>query len=330
MPKAVRYKSNSVVYFAGDFDDRVFLLNTGNVALTSIDVETGTQVTEYIKQGEFFGVKSALGNYPREENAIVLTDSLIYSFTSAEFDTFAQSNTRIIMQMIKVFSRQLRTIHRQVANISDSKEETNPEEGLFNVTKAFYNSQHYHAAGQVAERYKNLYPRGKYISEIMQILRNSFEMAGRSFGVNAGACIKESNNVVSNSRGQSNSAPLAFSLAEDLAGKQDWVNAYAQYHSVIESSAPQDITENAYIGAGKCLYEQQEYVRCLQLLTSFISQNPKSLKIAEALMYLGLCYQKMERPDKAAAFYDKAVTLAGPLLVPKIKELQSKCGKELK
>lgn len=330
MPKAIRYKSNSVVYFAGDFDNRVFLLNTGNVALTSIDIETGAQVTEYIKQGEFFGVKSALGAYPREENAIVLTDSLVYSFTGAEFDTFAQSNTRIIMQMIKVFSRQLRTIHKQLAFLSDSKEETNPEDGLFNVAKAFYNSQHYHAAGQVAERYKNLYSNGKHMSEIMQILKSSFEMAGRSFGVNTGGQESIPAGTNKHSRMQDNSIPISYSLAEELAGKQDWANAYAQYHSVIESSAPQNIMENSYIGAGKCLYEQKEYVRCLQLLTTFISQNPKSIKIADALMYLGLCYEGMERPDKAIAFYDKAVLLAGPLLVPKIKELQSACGKELK
>lgn len=130
MPKAINYKANSVVYFSGDFDERVFLLNTGSIALTSIDIETGEQVTDYIKTGEFFGVKSALGNYPREESAMVLTDSIVYSFTSKEFEAFAQTNTRIILQMIKVFSRQLRTIHKQLASLLDSEEEKNPEEGL--------------------------------------------------------------------------------------------------------------------------------------------------------------------------------------------------------
>ena len=39
MPKAINYKANSVVYFSGDFDERVFLLNTGSIALTSIDID---------------------------------------------------------------------------------------------------------------------------------------------------------------------------------------------------------------------------------------------------------------------------------------------------
>ena len=90
MPKAITYNSNSVVYFAGDFDDRVFLLQTGSIALTSVDIETGGQVTNYIKEGEFFGVKSALGNFPREDNAIVLTNSVCLAFQTHEFETFAQ------------------------------------------------------------------------------------------------------------------------------------------------------------------------------------------------------------------------------------------------
>ena len=72
MPKAVQYSANSVIYFSGDFDARVFLLHSGHIALNSLDIETGAQVTEYIKTGEFFGVKSALGNYPREESAMRL------------------------------------------------------------------------------------------------------------------------------------------------------------------------------------------------------------------------------------------------------------------
>ena len=325
MPKAIRYKANSVVYFSGDFDERVFLLNTGNIALTSIDIKTGAQVTDYIKTGEFFGVKSALGNFPREESAMVLTDSLVYSFTSEEFEAFAHSNTRIILQMIKVFSKQLRSIHKQLSSLLDSEEETNPEEGMFNVMNAFYSSQHYHAAGQVGSRYKAVYPNGKYILQVDQIIRSASEVAGRSFGTVEGR--EDNPQPVSQSEkpaaASSGSIHISFNMAEDLFAKQKYEEAYDQYHSVIESGSAEDIAQDAYIGAGRCLLEQKEYVRGLQLLTGFISQNPKSLKVADALMYLGLCYRNMNRPDKALAFYDKALLLAGPLLAPKIKELQA-------
>lgn len=328
MPKAINYKANSVVYFSGDFDDRVFLLKTGNIALTFINIETGAQVTEHIKTGEFFGVKSALGNFPREETAMVLTDSLVYSFTNKEFEVFAQNNSRIILQMIKVFSRQLRTIHKQLASLLDSQEEKNPEEGLFNVMTAFYNSKHYSAAKQVGERYKTVYPAGKYISQVEQTIKLSSDISGRTFGTAAGEC-QTLNETFSGSRpsGSSNDSILiSLNSADQSFENGQYEEAYAQYHCVIEESHQPAIIEIAYIGAGKSLYKQREYVRCMQLLSAFISQNPKSTKIAEGLMYLGLCYQNMDRPDKAISFFDKAAMLADASLAPTIRELQAKCS----
>ena len=338
MPKAVQYSANSVIYFSGDFDARVFLLHSGHIALNSLDIETGAQVTEYIKTGEFFGVKSALGNYPREESAMVLTDSLVYTFSAAEFESFAQTNTRIILQMLKVFSRQLRNIHRQLESLMDSKQQTNNEDGLFTVATAFYKSQHYQAAAQVAARYRALYPAGKHLAAISPIIANSAQMAGRSFGearqpgsmdgassgpLTASASIPATG-PIQQTQPNDASVDLTFQLAEDLVKQEKWADAYKQYHTIIEMKQGTKL-EAAYLGAARCLYKQSEFVRCIQLGTGFITQFPKSLKLAEILMFLGMCYQGMERPDKALPFYDKALTMAGPLLVPKIKELLAAC-----
>ena len=338
MPKAVQYSAISVIYFSGDFDARVFLLHNGHIALNSLDIETGAQVTEYIKTGEFFGVKSALGNYPREESAMVLTDSLVYTFSVAEFESFAQTNTRIILQMLKVFSRQLRNIHRQLESLMDSKQQTNNEDGLFTVATAFYKSQHYQAAAQVAARYRALYPAGKHLAAIGPIIANSAQMAGRSFGEarqpgsmgdtssgqpTASAPIPATGPIQSTQANDA-TADLTFQLAEDLVKQEKWADAYKQYHTIIEMKQGTKL-EAAYLGAAHCLYKQSEFVRCIQLGTGFITQFPKSLKLAEILMFLGMCYQGMERPDKALPFYDKALTMAGPLLVPKIKELLAAC-----
>ena len=327
MPKAIQYSANSVIYFSGDFDARVFLLHSGHVALNSVDIETRAQITEYIKTGEFFGVKSALGNYPREESAMVLSDSLVYTFSVAEFETFAQNNPRIIIQMLKVFSRQLRNVHRQLESLMDSKQETNNEDGLFTVVTAFYKSQHYQAAAQVATRYKALYPSGKHLTAIIPIIANSSKMAGRSFGGtkqgddNSG---KNGNDAPQAAPSHEAATDLSLQLAEELIKQKKWAEAYKQYHTVIEQKQGAHI-EAAYLGAAHCLYKQAEYVRCIQLSTGFITQFHKSLKLAEVLMYIGLCYQGMDRPDKARPFYDKALKMAGPLLAPKIKELQASC-----
>ena len=103
MPKAMQYTKGSVIYFSGDKDDRIFILQKGMIILTSTDVETGAPLTECIKEGEFFGVKSALGHFPREESATVITDSICIAMTVQEFENLFSSNKQIIMKMLKVF-----------------------------------------------------------------------------------------------------------------------------------------------------------------------------------------------------------------------------------
>ncbi|PIE97790.1 MAG: hypothetical protein CR988_06460 [Treponema sp.] len=327
MPKAIRYKSNSVIYFSGDVADRVFLLNNGHVALTSIDIETGKQVTEYIKTGEFFGVKSVLGNYPREESAMVLTDSVVYAFSPAEFENFAQSNTRIILQMIKVFSKQLRKIHKQLQILSsdENNRELNPDDGMYSVAVAFANSQHFTGAVEVANRYKSLFPNGKNLQGMNELIFNATGKKGLEFGVasqDAGPVFIEPSDTKTDNFDLAQEA-LKKAISAEASG--DCSLAYDNYHTALESGVP-NVVEVASIGAARCLYKQKEYVRCVQLLTTFVSNNSKSAKISEALFYLGLCYEGLVKPDKAIAFYNKAALIASPELLPKIKERQQACG----
>ncbi len=325
MPKAVQYKPNSVIYFAGDVDDRVYLLQKGRVALTSTDIETGKQITEYIREGEFFGVKSALGHFPREESIMVISEAICLAFSTQEFEIFVQQNTRIIMKMLKVFSNQLRHIHRQIESMLHSEEQTNPDDGMYSVASCFYNSQQYRAASEVAVRYLRLWPNGKHAMEMKQIAQSG-NQGGAGFGERTA-----NERGMPSSGGTRQAAPvgndpnLALTLAEGLAAQGKWDEAYKQYHSIIEvGDSP--VLGKAYAGAGRCLYEQQEHVRCVQLLTAFVSRDPKSLQLAEVLMYMGLCYREMEQQDKAKAFFGKAMSLATPDLAPKVRELYAQCG----
>ena len=68
MPKAMQYTKGSIIYFSGDRDERIFILQQGLIVLTSTDIETGVPQTEHIKRGEFFGVKSALGAFSVRRN----------------------------------------------------------------------------------------------------------------------------------------------------------------------------------------------------------------------------------------------------------------------
>ena len=158
MPKAVQYTKGSIIYFAGDHDERIYILQKGLVILTSTDIETGTPVTEQVKTGEFFGVKSALGHFPREETATVLQDTIAITMTIQEFETIFSSNKDVILKMLRVFSGQLRQIHKKTESILKQKVNENQADGMYSVAKSFYKDEQYRACCDVCLKYLTNYP----------------------------------------------------------------------------------------------------------------------------------------------------------------------------
>jgi len=82
------YKSGSIVYMEGDKSETIYILKAGRVVLTTKKVEDKTWVEEkvHVKPGEFFGVKSALGRYPRDETAQTLGDTTVLVLSLADFE----------------------------------------------------------------------------------------------------------------------------------------------------------------------------------------------------------------------------------------------------
>ena len=158
MPKVVQYTKGSIIYFAGDIDDRIYILQKGLVILTSNDIETGSPVTDQVKNGEFFGVKSSMGHFPREETATALQDSVVVTMTLREFEVIFSSNKDVILKMLRVFSGQLRQIHKKTESMLKNKLETNQADGMFSVAKSFYKDEQYRACCDVCIKYLTNYP----------------------------------------------------------------------------------------------------------------------------------------------------------------------------
>ena len=59
----------------------------------------------------------------------MLQDSNVIAFSIPEFEQVVTQNTRIILKMLKVFSNQLRRIHKRVQNLLYSEVAVKPETG---------------------------------------------------------------------------------------------------------------------------------------------------------------------------------------------------------
>lgn len=181
MPKVIQYTKGSIAYFEGDQDDRIFILQKGLIILTSIDQETGHTSTEQVKPGEFFGVKSALGHFPREETATILAESTVVCLSIQEFEKLFSENKQLIMKMLRVFSNQLRQIHKKTESILNNKPEAQ-DTGMYNVAKCFYEEEEYKSCFDVCEKLLKCFPRTSHLTEVAQLYKQSklfYEKIGR-------------------------------------------------------------------------------------------------------------------------------------------------------
>lgn len=181
MPKVIQYTKGSIAYFEGDQDDRIFILQKGLIILTSIDQETGHTSTEQVKPGEFFGVKSALGHFPREETASILAESTVVCLSIQEFEKLFSENKQLIMKMLRVFSNQLRQIHKKTESILNNKPEAQ-DTGMYNVAKCFYEEEEYKSCFDVCEKLLKCFQRTSHLTEVAQLYKQSklfFEKIGR-------------------------------------------------------------------------------------------------------------------------------------------------------
>jgi CRP-like cAMP-binding protein len=172
MPKAVNYSKGSIIYFEGDLDDRIFILQKGTVLLTSTDIESGKPVAESVKNGEFFGVKSAFGHFAREETATVLVQTTVVSLSVQEFEILFSNNKQLIMKMLRVFSNQLRQIHKKTESVLNNIAE-DQQTGMLAVAKSFADDEQYRSACDVYLKFLQRYPNSSRKEEIAKLYAES-------------------------------------------------------------------------------------------------------------------------------------------------------------
>lgn len=167
MPKAIKYTADSIIYFAGNQDYRIFILQSGVVNLSSTDIETGNEVNDKVKAGEFFGVKSALGKFAREETARAITPSVVIALTVQEFENIFVNNKDLILKMLRVFSAQLRQVHKKTESALNNVS-TDLQSGLLSLGNSFFNDEQYRSAADVYLKFLKRYPNSPKKNDIMR------------------------------------------------------------------------------------------------------------------------------------------------------------------
>jgi CRP-like cAMP-binding protein len=311
MPKTLQFRSGSVIYFQGDTADKIFILQAGQVNLVYQDIETGDDIHEFVQSGEFFGVKSTLGRYPREENAIALQDTTVMAFTASEFESLAMSNTSIIMKMLKIFSSQLRRIHQQVSNLLEKKEQPDPELGLFSIGEYYSNHKKYSQAKYVFTRYLICYPMGRDAAKAKKNLELAELYTGNSSSISRAVLSRlEVEPVMEPENENLSDNTIAYNKAVEYMSQRKYQQAYIAFSKIIQSDTDLDYTVKCSYELGRCLFLLAKYRDCIKYYTMMITKYPKHPNLADALGLMGQSYEMIGKKEQAAVFFEKARSIS--------------------
>jgi CRP-like cAMP-binding protein len=336
MPKALQYRAGSVIYFQGDVADKIFILQSGKISLNYQDIETGQDIHDPVQPGEFFGVKSAMGRYPREETALVLQDAAVIAFTVPEFEQLATTNIRIVMKMLKVFSNQLRRIHKQVSNLMEKEEQQSPEIGLYMVGEYYLKNRQYAQAKYVFSRYLTYYPAGKMAAQAAKNLETAESSllrygdgkgpapipertatvgvagGGNTGGVGVGTVAMNSAMTDQGSKHAPEELSVvakAYYDAVSLFSQDKYPQAFAGFKKIVEANQDPEYVAKSVYEIGRCLYLMGKFDECLKHYTAMITTYPKHPDLGNALYFMAQCYEKKGDKDRAATFYKKILSM---------------------
>jgi TolA-binding protein len=295
-PKAISFKANSIVYFKGDKGESVFILQKGKVSLNYLDIQTSQEIHDFVQTGEFFGVKAAFGKYPHDETAVVLVDSTVIQFSVDDFEQLLSTNSRIIMKMLKVFSNQLRRIHKQVRSLMSVDEQVDAEKGLYSVGEYYFKNKKHDQAADAFNRYLIYYPAGQFVDEV----RRKIEYSESQRGI-----VQE---PVHHSPPAAPSKP-EYTLEKAMALKDKGNVAEALKAFVRVAQTFPDHRSIAEFEAGICLYKLKKGTETIKHFTDLLKRNPAHDRMGEALYYIGKSYLMLKDKEKARGFLTKSSSL---------------------
>lgn len=332
IPRA--YKSGSIVYMEGDKSDNIYIMKSGRVILTTKKVEDRiwVEVKENVKPGEFFGVKSALGRYPRDETAQTFGDTVVLVLSLADFERLILKNLNVVKKMLRVFSNQLRRIGKTVREVLGETDVINPEVELFKIGEYYFKAGRNKQALHAYKKYIEYYPDNKHSGVAKQRINalqsghgsdddfmsgdednfstssydeSSADMTDFSLDEEQGG--SSFDDLVDDSGSRPARSPLAsemdeFLMDEDDAGPSDDLSDFSFDDSDTGGAKQGDINETFY--EGMRLFSEEKFSEAKDLYEKVLDyktlKNEGERKTFEKAHFeVGRCYYKMKNYREA-------------------------------
>lgn len=312
------YKAGSIIYFAGDRAETVFVLQNGILTLSYLSPE-GNELSDTIQSGEFFGVKSALGGFPREETVSVNTDAAVMVLSTKEFMTLAMNNHKLVMKMLNVFSRQLRRIGHSIQERM-GQDQDDDGAGLFDIGEYYLRNKKFDQALYAYERFLEYYPDSELSAECRDRLEKAKNGVATGYAVSGDGFTQVADKKQHSEPSSDDDIPSAVdpdSLAKSyydnyaLFSQGQYSEAMQGYRSLHRNydQLSAELQEKLLFDMGRCAVQTEDYQEGIDILTDMIKQFPSSKLIRQALFFIGNGHRGLNDTAKAAGFLRKVISM---------------------
>ena len=105
---AREYRAPTRLFEAGDSGDAMYLIEHGRVRITVTDADGHEVTLSELHEGEFFGEMALIDGHERSAGATVLEDTRLAILRRADFLSFINSDSQVMLAMLTELARRLR------------------------------------------------------------------------------------------------------------------------------------------------------------------------------------------------------------------------------
>lgn len=310
MPQRKKFHKDVVIYLDEDIGDTIYIILKGKVQLSYTLEETGEKISRLLREGDIFGLKSAIINKPRQETAIALEETEVIEFKVDEFENWITKEPEVLLKTLKVLSNQLRNLGLKVNNYLSNNRIVPPHIGMFEIGEYFLNNRKYKQAIQVYERFLKVFPNTDLTAEVEKRISMAKKalLTGRMEKVKSLEEIEKESKPIEKADdvyidNSISSLMSAFIIVDNFIKDKRLEEAIKLLGRLKEYAEEKDeeLKEQWDFFYAKIKGELGEFLEAIELLKTFIQNYPNSKHTEEALLLMAK-YQ-LNSGDKKNSLY---------------------------
>ena len=111
------YPKGSVIVFADDRGDSMFLVAAGQVKVVLIGEDGREVILSVLQEGSFFGEMALLDDEPRSAHVIAMEDATLLVLRREDFQAQLRSSPEVAISLLRELSRRLRSADEKIGSL---------------------------------------------------------------------------------------------------------------------------------------------------------------------------------------------------------------------